>query len=464
MNSTRTITVRRVRATFLALFALAVCLGVVVDSADAAATLNVTANPKKAGGATALTINTALSGTGNAKKQYGARINLPGTFRVSSFPAYGGSGDRCPAGSYSALNTGLTPPATAFSDASCPASAKIGTATLGTASGSIYVVESSPLPELGVYFQTGVTTPYGRKLSVTYNGAAPTLQIAGLLKTSTNGLTLTFDNPSRPNGLPTKFWGFVSGMDGECLPTSTVTGNVWTWPYSGSTATSVSMSPKTVSITGCGMSFQALTSSLAAGSETSLTLKTPLTGTGNDTKQYGARFDLPGLLRIKFPAYGDSSQQCAANSFSSVSTGFTPIAFAFSNSSCPPEAKVGTATLGSMSGSIYFVNASPLPQFGVYFDQGVATPFGRKLNTTYTDSAPTLMIMGLPNASTSGLQLVFDNPTRPTLPGKIWEIAGPGYPECLNSLAYGTVYSFPASGTATVDSTPMHQWLLPTGC
>lgn len=454
----------RSRAMFLSLLTAAICFAVAAGSASAAATLNITANPAKAGAATSLSINTALTGFGNAKKQYGALVNLPAAIRVSSYAAYGTSADRCPPGAYSALSTGITPVAQAFNKATCPAAAKIGTATLGAASGGIYIVEVSPLPQFGVYFDTGVATPYGRRLNVTYTGSAPTLNVTGLPSTSTSGLTLNFNNPSRPNGLPTMYWGFVSGMDSGCLPTSPVTGNVWTWPTSGTAATVVSMAPKTVSITGCGMDFNLLTDSNVAGSETSLTLKTPLTGTGFDTKQYGARFELPGLLRVKYPAYGTSAQQCGAGSYSTISTGFTPAAQAFSNASCPATAKVGTAKLGSATGSIYFVGISPLPQFGVYFDQGVTTPFGRRLSVNYNGSAPTMYIYGLPNSSSSGLELDFNHPTRPTLPGKIWELASSGMGECVDSLAYGTVYAFPASGTATTQSSPMHAWLFPTGC
>ena len=127
------------------------------------------------------------------------------------------------------------------------------------------------------------------------------MQITGLVNASTNGLTLTFNNPSRPNLQP-KIWRWTSGGDSECTPTPTFSGNVWTFPYFGSTATTVNMAAKQLTLKGCGVSFYAVTDTTAAYAHTALTIGTTLSGSGNDVKQYGMRVQLPPSLRIAFPA------------------------------------------------------------------------------------------------------------------------------------------------------------------
>lgn len=453
---------RRFLAAAVMLSAAALCLAFAAQSAGAAATLNVSTDANTAGSNTSLTVNTALSGTGNAKKQYGASVTLPAALRVG-YPAYGSTAQQCPADAFSALSTGITPAAQAFTNAGCPAEARIGTATLGTASGGIYWVGVSPLPQIGVYFDTGVTTAYGRRLDINYSGSVPTLVINGLPKTSTNGLTLNFNNPSRPT-LPTKIWNWASSNYPECTPTPTFSGTVRTWPNSGTVATNVTMSPKTLTLRGCGISFSATTDTNVAGASTALTLKTTLAGTGADTKLYGQRVTLPPSLRISFPAYGSSAQQCPASAFTSISTGYTPGTQAFSNASCPPEAKVGTVKLGSATGSIYWVGVSPLPAFGVYFDGGVATPYGRRMNHDYSGSTPSLQIAGLPNSSSTGLELTFNNPTRPTLNPKIWQFATAGDPDCASAYASAIAFLFPPSGTAATQISGLNSYVNVTGC
>lgn len=454
-----------VRRTSLAVVFAICALALFAQAAGAAATLNASTDSTAAGDNTvALTINTALSGFGNAKKQYGARVVIPPQLNVQA-PALGSSEQRCPASSFSTLNTGITPTATAFNNASCPATAKIGTATLGSASGGIYLVNISALPQMGVYFDTGVGTAYGRKLSYAIGGSnESTLQITGLPNQSTNGLTLVFDNPARAT-LPTKSWGFVTANDPACDTTQQATGNVWTWPWFGTSATVVGMAGDDLPVVGCGIGFVASTDTTAAGDNTvALTLQTPLAGTGNNLLQYGASFIVPPQLNVQAAALGSSGQRCSAGSFSSLSTGITPIATAFSNAGCPAEAKVGTATLGGASGSIYVVNTSPFPQFGVYFDTGVVTAFGRKLSISFGgQNESTMTIMGLPDQETGGLSLTFDNPGRPTLATKIWGFVGSGDGACVSTDANGDTYTYPNTGTAA-DVTQRTDDLPITGC
>lgn len=453
---------RRLRVAAVALFAAACCLAFAAQQADAAATLNVSTDANTVGSNTSLTVNTALSGYGNAKKQYGASVTLPAALRVG-YPSYGSPAQQCPASAYSALNTGITPPATAFSNAGCPAEARIGTATLGSASGGIYWVGVSPLPQLGVFFDTGVSTAYGRRLDINYDGSVPTIVINGLPKTTTNGLTLTFNNPSRPTLAP-KIWNWAASNHPDCTPTPTFSGTARTWPNFGTVATNVTMSPKTLALYGCGMSINVTTDTNTAGASTALTLTTTLAGTGYDSLQYGQRVKLPPSLRISYPAYGDAAQQCSAGAFSAINTGYTPLAQNFDNSSCPPEAKVGTAKLGTATGSIYVVGVSPLPAFAVYFDSGVATPFGRRIWHTYDGGSPILQVAGLPNSSSTGLELTFNNPSRPTLDPKIWAFVSPADPSCASGYTDGTAYMFPASGTAATQISGLNSYVNVTGC
>lgn len=427
--------------------------------------MQISADTPKAGSSTALTVSTALSGYGTAKRQYGATINLP-SLLAADFPAYGDSGDQCSPTTFTNAPGSYSPSASqAFDASSCPAEAKIGTVTLGSTSGGIYLVNVSPLPQFGIYFDTG-TTPYGRRLNVTYNGSQPTLTVMGLKNASTDGLSLTFDNPARPSGLPTKFWRFVSGGASECIPTSTVTGSVRTYPLFFYSTTLTNASSASLNITGCGVGMAVDTDVNTAGSEVELTVSTPLTGTGNDTLQYGTRIQLPEVLRIQFPGYGDTGDQCAPTAFTTNPGSYSPVATqSFNPSSCPAEAKVGSATLGSATGSVYLVNVSPMPQLAVYFDSGIATPFGRRINLTWDGSKPILDVRGLPNISTSGLSLVFNNPARPSgLPAKIWTLAEPGDPACASNYVWGHVWTYPASGTVATQSSQLWNWFGVTGC
>src|SRR3954452_4670040 len=75
---------------------------------------------------------------------------------------------------------------------------------------------------------------------------------------------------------------------------------------------------------GAAATLQVSTDSHAAGADTGLTITTALSGTGNDTHQYGASVTLSSALRISPPAYGTPAQECPSTSFSSTSSGLTP--------------------------------------------------------------------------------------------------------------------------------------------
>lgn len=451
-------------STRVTLLACAVASIFLIAASPAGAThLSMTTDTQSAGKRVALTLTTNLTGSGNQTHQYGAKFQLSAGLALWwDSETLGTTTQRCPGSSFSSLNTGITPGAMAFSKTSCPAASRVGTATLGGASGGIYVVGTTPVPSFGVYFDTGVTTPYGRKVALNYVGSVPSLEIYGLENTSSTGLSLNFNNPSRP-GLTPKIWTLAESMSSGCTPTSQISATSYTYPDSGTAATTTFLSSVPLNIVGCGIGFNVSTDESTADAFTSLQIDTPLTGSGNDTHQYGAKITLPPSLYVDWWTLGASYQKCSGGTFSSLSTGITPTAKAFSGA-CPNTAKVGTVTLGSASGLIYAVNTTPLPSFGIRFTSGVATPYGRKVGLNWVDGKPTLNVAGLPNSASSGLSMIFNYPSRSTLPPKIWRFQEPGVPACAPDAANATVFTWPASGSAATETDPDGYWVDVTGC
>lgn len=444
---------RATRSTLLAIAALAAFAAIGAGTASAAATLQVTTENNTVRAKTNVTLTTALSGTGTAKKQYGAAISLPASL-VLNMGAFGTSWDMCPSPSLSNTTTSLGT-VQAFDKSSCPDTAKIGTVTLGSSSGSIYAVSTTPLPSVAVYFDSGVT-PYGRGITSTWasNGAL-TLTIKGLPNTSTSGLSLNFGNPARTGGLPTKVfsWGEPGGADCTLHPTATA--SVYNWPLivlPGSTYSTTTATPATLTLNGCDWDFYATTTTTVAGSDTSLRIGAGLYQTG--AKQYGQTFDLPSNLWMNSSALG--GPQCDASSFANITTGYTPYAQSFTPVNCPTGSIVGTASLGAQTGKIYLVNSSPLPQFGVYFNSGVTPAYGRRLSLDYGAlgyGRPQMRIFGLNGAALAPLKLDFTPPI--TTQTKIWRLAPSGSADCGTQDAFSNLYIYPASGTAATNIGPL---------
>lgn len=445
---------RRLRALALTASLLLVSAFALTANAGASPSLNIATDVNAAGEYTTLTLNTALSGSGNSTRQYGAGVTVPAGVWLE-WSRLGTSAQRCPGSSFSSVSTGYSPPATAFSNANCPSTARVGTATLGSTSGGIYVVNGSPLPQFGLYFDTGVSEPYGRRLSLSYSGSSAVMSVQGLASASTTGLTLDFNNPSRPT-LPAKIWMFASAGAEECTPEQQATGAVMTYPASGTVVDFAATSPATLSVTGCGVYFSLEADTDQADSVVGLSASTHLFGTGDDLRQYGVIFKVPRNVTPDGSTYGAANQRCPGGSITSGAV--------FDNTNCPPESVIGTAELGDATGKLYVVNSSPYPRIGLYFDSGV-TPYGKAMSWSWdSEGAASLMVTGLHDDSTEGLKLVFNNPSRPSLPRSIWRSVEASHQDCESTDGTAKVYNYPLVGGLPTVTSEISTWLSIVNC
>jgi hypothetical protein len=309
------------------------------------------------------------------------------------------------------------------------------------------------MPQFGVYFDTGTSSPYGRKLGVSWNTGSTDMIVNGLRNASTDGLRIVFDNPLRAGGLPAKFFRFAPAGTSDCIEEPQVTGNVWTFPTSGTAATNTAAAPGNLTLNGCANKFDASTSTDVAGSPTSLKLET---SPRIDTRLYGTKINVPGNVGIFSSGWGSTSGWCSPSTITSVSTGLTPAAYAFNLSGCPSGVPVGTASLGAASGHIYVISGTPMPYLAVYFDTGVATPYGRRLSVDWGPDGygeTNLNIYGLQGAAGDGLKLDFNS--------GFWTMDGS---ECYDQDASAVLRTYPASGTASTVQPTLYSTLGITGC
>lgn len=448
----RSIRKRAARSTLLTIAALTAFAAAGAGSASAAASMQVTTDTHEVGTLAAVNVKTAISGSGTATRQYGARFSMSSALHLD-FYYFGSNSQLCGAGSFSTVNGGLSN-VQGFNNASCPDTAKIGTAKLGSMTGTIYAVSASPLPGIGVYFDSGTSQPFGRRLTTSFDeDGGMTALIMGLPNTSTDGLELNFSNPDRAGGLSPKVFEWTEPGTTSCVSNPEVTGTVYTWPWivwpPFTTYSTTSATADALTLDGCDYSFFTGQDTTQAGDEVGLTTSTGIYGAG--AKQYGQTFDLPASIWNNFPGWSVAS--CSPSSFSTLSTGLFPVAGGFTPTGCQAESVVGTAKLGGQTGSIYIVDSSPMKQYGVYFDHGVAAPYGRRLSLDWGAQGfgrPQLRIFGLDGAANAGLELDFTPPASGQ--PKIFNLAPAGAEECATDYAKSTIYTYPASGTAATSS------------
>jgi hypothetical protein len=95
----------------------------------------------------------------------------------------------------------------------------------------------------------------------------------------------------------------------------------------------------------------------------------------------------PPSLGPNFPAFGVTADQCPSGSASGPLATFDP-------TGCPPQALVGQMDITTpllpfvLTGDVYLINKSPLPWFGVKFDQpGISVRLIGVTSTPQTDPA-----------------------------------------------------------------------------
>lgn len=455
MNISLKTSMRSRIAAALAVICAVVGIAVFSGSASAAATMQASTGTTTAGAVTSLDVKTKLTGSGNALRQYGAKILLPGALWIN-FPAAGSPSQMCPPTAYTDVFTLMNPGTTGFDASQCPQTAKLGTVSLGSASGGLYIVDTSPMPQFGIYFEQGIFS-YGRKVGVNWNSGSTLLTVTGLQNTSSDGLRMVFNNPNRAGGLPANFWRLAPAGTEDCVASPQVTGSVWNYATFSLNATETTAAPGSLTMTGCENTFSASTSTNVAGSNTALTITA---GVRASQRLYGASFKIPGNVSIFTSGWGPSSGYCPFESISSTSGPVTPNWPALDLAACPNGTRIGTAKLGGASGGIYVVEHSPLPELAVYFDQGVATPYGRSITVDWGAEGygeTNLRVFGLQGAAGEGLTLKFDNPAR-----QLWRM---DQSECYAQNAEAALRTYPASGSgASVAQPTLYSNLTITGC
>lgn len=461
----------------IALAALVASLAIFAIGASGAGayTFNQTYSNATGTGTTGLTISAASTGSeSRITKLTISESPLVGP----NFAAYGSTADRCPSSS-------MPTSSSAFNPASCPAKAKIGTVTAvvgsTTRTGSIYVINKSPSAwfgvDLGASFRYALTPTYPYVVP----GCDPATDPSGycqqymqLASTSfgTNKIKSTTIKLGGVSRAPLPSDPFAISQTNPCSPSTVTRGAI---KNAAGTTTTIS---DTDALTGCTFNptFNETFSSLVAGSTTALTFE--WNNTGGSSNVQSVRFDQDSRVGPNFPAFGNTADQCPSSSMPLSTSTFNP-------AGCPASAKIGSVELtvpgaaGPVMGSIYVINKSPVPWFGIDVSSstnpyGVTARFA--LITTFPYVDPTcdpatdpngwcqtfmrLQSTALPNIQISTAKLTIGGPDRPgsvgTIPGKPFYLAPTDCATQLKSTARFT----PFSGTA-VTATNLDQM---TGC
>lgn len=376
-----------------------------------------------------------MSGEGQDRHLKRAEFIFPAHIGMN-FPAWPAGEALCPSESVSYIEGSDE---YHFNSASCPETARVGTAKLGFAQGGIYMVNSAPLPWFGIYFDQGTIAPFGR---TAFMAEGPTvdgiyqgfrLHVDHLPNIASDGLELDFFNPSRP-GFDSRIWNTVVDSSTYCNLHQPARGSASTWTADGLGEDEVAVTPVDVPLSGCGIDSSVEVDTDLAGTDARLSVGANLTGSSSNQKQYGMEIRLPNTLTIPSSAYGSPSQMCDETTIGDVDTGITPAAASFEPVDCPASAIVGETQYGDAAGSIYLINSPGTPQFGIYFDQGIESPYGRRLALGFdSDGRPKLSINGLEKLVTGGLKLDFFNPNRGSLPSRIWRTASHASSRCVAS-------------------------------
>jgi hypothetical protein len=182
------------------------------------------------------------------------------------------------------------------------------------------------------------------------------------------------------------------------------------------------------------------------------------------------RVNEPPSLGPNFPSFGVTADQCPSASAASPTSVFNP-------AGCPPQSLVGSMVINTpllptpLTGQVFLINKSPLPWFGVKFDQpGISV---RLIGVTSTPQVvPTCdpltddngfcqtqisaVFNNLPDVPLSSVKFTLDGPTRAgvnqPLSGKILVVAVPGDATCVPSSPAKSIVT-PFSGNPATNLT-----------
>jgi hypothetical protein len=364
-----------------------------------------------------------------------------------NFPAYGSTADRCPSAS-------MPTDTSAFNPATCPAKSKIGTITAvvgsTTKTGSIYVINKNPAPwfgvDLGSSFRFALVPTFPYEVPSCDPATDPNgfCQQYLQLRTTSFGSNKIKSTTIKLGGVsraPLPSDPFSINQTNPCSPSTLTKGAIKNAAGSTTTISDTDL------LTGCTFNptFNETFSSLVAGSSTAITLQ--WNNTGPNVKS--VRFDQDNRVGTNFPAFGNTADQCPSSSMQTQSSTFDP-------TNCPAAAKIGSVELtvpgagGPVLGSIYTINKSPVPWFGVDVSSST-NPYGVTARFALTPSFPYVVPSCDPATDPSGYCQSFMRLTTTTLPNIQISSA---------KLVIGGADR--ASSTGTISSKPFY--LAPTNC
>ena len=223
-----------------------------------------------------------------------------------------------------------------------------------------------------------------------------------------------------------------------------------------------------------------------AGSSTGLSASMSVP-TGHSTLR-ALQVRLPSYVALNFPSFGVSSDMCSGSDDGSGSAnnwspeGTFPSYYSFDSSTCPPQSRVGTATLVTplldqpLTAYVYLIDKTPVPWLGLEVDPSIpGNPQGVKIGIVGFNSTPQedpgctsgcqLVVQStfssLPDVPLTSVDLeiggiadrVSDGPGNPILNPNILNIAQPNSNTCRNSGTFATAAIQPWSTTSITSLT-----------
>jgi hypothetical protein len=453
-------------------FSVAASNGLTPDASPATATYTVA----RAGGGIGITATVTPSSTVGA-----AHPDLTSTVNIT-----GGQPKSVSIKLPSGFNASLTAvPSCLVADAAlgnCAAASKIGTLQL-TAN-----TFSGPVTGVGDVFLTAAPTGAdagGIAVKVPLGGLGTFIAQGGanLVNNGNNQNVIIRDFPTNVGGTDITVTQLVLGLSGAnrflTNPSNCTTTDGFKVDATGFDGSAANPVVVAFQATGCpaaipfAPTFNLALSSVAAGSQTGITATLDVPQDNSTVKTL--RVTLPPGIGPNFPAFGDAADQCPSSAAPTPTSVFNPAV-------CPAQSLVGSMNINTpllptvLHGDVYLINKSPLPWFGVKFDQpGISIRLTGVTSTPQVDplcdastgdfcqSQISAVFNNLPDTSLSHVVFNLDGPTRTgvsgPLSGKLLVVATPGDATCAAGPAKSTIT--PHSGGA---ASVFNQTIAITGC